>query len=207
MPKELIRTASSSSEKEHRLARSKPKHRFGEGGRSLPVVMISQEMIDEAVRLIPFTKVKRTIASSVDTLTGHLGEFAFAHYYFGDWKKHRVGKNKGETDFPDIEIKTSAFPFSEKLNLLVREDYAAKRKPAYYVQIIVAVDSETVKEIPAHTKAILCGFATASEVDSAPLKDFGSKFGRKGGYKCRYISLKRLHPIQELLQKKKMTSL
>ena len=188
MPKEQTPTGSSSSEKVL-------KH-------SLPVVMITQEMIDEAIRLIPFTKVKRTIASSVDTLAGHLGEFAFAQYYFGDWKLHRVGKNKGETDFPDIEIKTSAFPFSEKLNLLVRKDYAAKRKPAYYVQIILDVDSESVQEIPPHTKAILCGFATAKEVDAAPLKDFGSKFGGEGGYKCRYISVNKLHPVKELIQKK-----
>ena len=162
--------------------------------------MITQEMIDEAIRLIPFTKVKRTIASAVDTLAGHLGEFAFAQYYFGDWKMHRVGKNKGETDFPDIEIKTSAFPFSNKLNLLVREDYAAKRKPAYYVQIIIDVDSKSVQEIQPHTKAILCGYATASEVDAAPLKDFGNKLGGAGGYKCRYISVMKLHPIRELLR-------
>ncbi len=168
--------------------------------------MITQQMIDEAKRLIPSTKVKRTTASSVDTLTGHLGEFAFAQYYYGDWKKHRVGRNKGETDFPDIEIKTSAFPFSEKLNLLVREDYALKRKPACYVQIILDVESETIHEIQSHTKAILCGFATAEEVDAAPLKDFGSKFGGEGGYKCRYIPVKELHPLVGLTQKK-MTSL
>lgn len=198
MPKEQTRTESSSSEKERKLARSKPKHCFGEVWRSLPMVMITQEMIDEAKRLIPFTKVNRTITSSIDTLAGHLGEFAFAQYYFGDWKKHRVGKNKGETDFPDIEIKTSAFPFSEKLHLLVREDYAAKRKPAYYVQIIIDVHSESIQKISAHTKAILCGFATADEIDNAPLKDFGSKFGGEGGYKCRYISVKKLHPVEEL---------
>ena len=85
-------------------------------------------MINEALRLIPITQVNRTIASKIDTLTGHLGEFAFAQYFFRDWRSHNVGWNKGEPDFGKIEIKTSAFPFNNRLNLLVREDYAQKNK-------------------------------------------------------------------------------
>ncbi|MBW7887611.1 MAG: hypothetical protein H3C35_04500 [Bacteroidetes bacterium] len=161
-------------------------------------ISITQEMLDEAERLIPQTKVERTIASNIDTLTGHLGEFVFAEWFFGSWKNHRVGKNKGMEDFPDIEIKTSAFPFSEHLHLLVREDYAKKRKPKYYVQIILNVAAPNSASIPTGTSAILCGYATAEEIDSAPLKDFGSKFGKKGGYFCRHISLKNLHSLEEL---------
>lgn len=155
-------------------------------------------MIDEAKRLIPATKVERTIASKIDTLTGHIGEFVFAQFLFGDWKKHRVGANKGEVDFPDVEIKTSAYPFSETLHLLVREDYARKRKPKFYVQIIIDVESESAEEILPHTKAMLCGYATSEEIDNAPLKDFGSKLGSNGGYKCHYIPITKLHSIEEL---------
>lgn len=155
-------------------------------------------MIDEAIRLIPETKVERTISSNIDTLTGHLGEFAAAQFLFGDWRKHRVGKNKGEADFSDIEVKTSAYPFSESLHLLVREDYARKRKPKFYVQVILDVDSKTAQEILPHTKALLCGYATADEVDAAPLKDFGSKLGGEGGYQCRHIKIERLHRIGKL---------
>jgi hypothetical protein len=184
MPREQTQTASFSSKSRNK--------------RSYPVVMITQEMIDEADRLIPGTKVERTIASRIDTLTGHLGEFAAAQFLFGDWRKHRVGKNKGEVDFSDIEVKTSAYPFSESLHLLVREDYARKRKPKFYVQVILDVNSETAQEILPHTKALLCGYATADEVDAAPLKDFGSKLGGKGGYQCRYIKIGRLHRISTL---------
>jgi len=155
-------------------------------------------MLDEALRLVPTTQVKRTIASNIDTLAGHLGEFAFAQFYFGDWKKNNVGKNKGKTDFQNFEIKTSAFPFSEKLNLLVREDYAMKRKPKFYVQIILDVDSRNANTISPNTKAYICGFATAEDIDNAPLKDFGSKLSERGGYKCKYISIKNLKPIEEL---------
>jgi hypothetical protein len=151
--------------------------------KTYPSVVVTQEMIDKAKKLIPSTRVFRTIASKIDTLTGHLGEFAFADYFYGNWRNHRVGKNKGETDFEDIEIKTSAFPFSESLNLLVREDYAQKRKPSFYVQVII--------------KAYICGFASAEEVDNASKRDFGSKFKRAGGYQCHYINIKALHPMEE----------
>jgi hypothetical protein len=165
--------------------------------KTYPSVVVTQEMIDKAKKLIPSTRVFRTIASKIDTLTGHLGEFAFADYFYGNWRNHRVGKNKGETDFEDIEIKTSAFPFSESLNLLVREDYAQKRKPSFYVQVIIDVDSRDARDIAVGTKAYICGFASAEEVDNASKRDFGSKFKRAGGYQCHYINIKALHPMEE----------
>lgn len=165
---------------------------------SPPHILITQEMLNEAVRLIPQTTVERTVASKIDTLTGHLGEFAFAEYMFGDWRKNFVGKNKGENDFGDFEIKTSAFPFNSKLNLLVREDYARKRKPKFYVQIIIDVRSQLADSIPAHTRAYLCGYAASEEVDKAPQKDFGSKTGKSGGYRCHFIPITQLKPMDEL---------
>lgn len=165
-----------------------------------PFVILTEEMLREAEALIPSTKVNRTVASHIDTLSGHLGEFVFAAYMFGNWQLHRVGKNKGEADFGDYEIKTSAFPLSDKLHLLVREDYARKRKPAYYVQIILDVKDTKAATIPPHTCAYLCGYATAEEVDKAPLKDFGSKLGKDGGYQCHYIGISQLRPVHELLR-------
>lgn len=164
-----------------------------------PTIAITSEMLAEAERLIPFTQVNRTKASLIDTLTGHLGEMAFAQLYFGDWRKHRIGKNKGDVDFPNIEIKTSAFPFSSKLHLLVREDYALKRKPAFYVQIILDTKSAHAESIPAGINAVVCGYATSDEVDNAPLKDFGSKIGKEGGYKCRYIPIESLHQLDNAI--------
>ena len=163
-----------------------------------PKITITPEMLEEAQRLIPQTRVNRTVASPMDTLAGHLGEFAFAAYFFDDWRRHNVGQNKGETDFGDVEIKTSAYPFSEKLHLLVREDYAKKRKPAAYVQVIIDLPSPQAAEILPGTTAILCGFADAAAVDAAPKKDFGSKFGSDGGYLCHFIRIDQLRPMAEL---------
>jgi hypothetical protein len=83
---------------------------------NFPFVVITEQMLREAEALIPSTKVNRTVASHIDTLSGHLGEFAFAAYMYGDWKQHQVGKNKGASDFGNYEIKTSAFPLNNKLN-------------------------------------------------------------------------------------------
>jgi hypothetical protein len=163
-----------------------------------PEIVISREMLSEAQRLVPQAKVNRTVASPIDTLVGHLGEFVFAAYFFGDWRRHRVGKNRGEVDFEDVEIKTSAHPFSTNLHLLVRQDYAQKRKPATYVQIIIDIPSQHTEAIAQGTTAILCGFADADSVDCAPLKDFGAKPNHESGYQCHYIPIEQLRPMTQL---------
>jgi hypothetical protein len=103
-----------------------------------PVIKISKEMIEDATLRAPSVAVNRTQTSSYDTMYGILGEYCFAQWFVGNWISHSKLDTKGKTDFfGKIEIKTSAFPFSEKLNLLVREDYARKRKPHFYVQTII----------------------------------------------------------------------
>jgi len=159
-------------------------------------IKITKEMLDDAIQKVNEVSVNRTIASKIDTLTGIIGEYVFAQYFFDDWRKNRVGENKGDVDFKDIEIKTSSFPFSEKLNLLVREDYAIKRKPPYYVQIIIDVQSRTADSIQPNTDAFICGWATADEVDNAPKRDMGSKLAQRGGYKCHYINIKQLNDME-----------
>lgn len=165
-----------------------------------PTIRITEEMIDAAKNLEASVKVNRTVASEIDTLTGILGEFVFAQYFYSDWRKNRVGSNKGDVNFTDIEIKTSAFPFSERLNLLVREDYAQIRKPPFYVQIIISVDDPKASSINPGTTAYVCGYASAIDVDAAPLRDFGSKFGNDGGYKCHHIKITNLKPMSTFRQ-------
>jgi len=164
-------------------------------GERYPRVLISAEMLAEARRLAPQIQVQRTRASPLDTLTGALGEFAFAQWLHGDWRQHEVGRNRGAADFEGrIEIKTSVFPFSDNLHLLVREDYARKRHPPFYVQIILDADSGA-GDIAAGTEAIIAGFASSVAVEAAPLKDMGSKFGGTGGYRCHGIAVRELQPM------------
>lgn len=163
-----------------------------------PRIVVTDELLRAAEPLAREARIRRTKASPVDALTGVLGEMVFAQYLFGDWRRHQIRTNRGKADFDTIEIKASAYPFHGGLHLLVREDYASKRKPLCYVQIIFDVASREANDIPANTPAVLCGFATWQEVDRAPRKDFGSKLGDKGGYRCRYIPVRQLHPMNEL---------
>ena len=68
-----------------------------------PSISITAEMLTEANAIIKLVRVNRTIASRIDTLTGVLGEFLFAEYFYGNWKKNRVGSNKGDVDFPILK--------------------------------------------------------------------------------------------------------
>ncbi len=162
-------------------------------------VVITAEMLHAANLAASLAHINRTIASPVDTLTGVLGEMVWAQYYFGDWRKHNVMKNIGKTDFNQVEIKASAFRFNPRLNLLVREDYHAKRKPKYYVQVIIDVDPKN-PSIVSETSAFICGFATGDEVERAPLRDEKSKRGGAAGFRTRYIPILSLHPIREFPQ-------
>lgn len=160
-------------------------------------IEITAEMIAAAQDVVEAVRVKRTVASPYDTLAGMLGELAFAEWFLGDWKLHDMASTKGKPDFEDrIEIKTSAFPFRPTLNLLVREDYAAKRRPDAYVQTIIDIPTPQVREIRAGWTCRLAGWATAVQVDAAPLRDFGSKGGGRGGYRCHHIMIQDLQPME-----------
>ena len=153
-------------------------------------------MLEYASEAAKVTAVHRTVASPYDTIAGLIGELIFAEYIYGDFKKHNLYDTKGKSDFFDeIEIKTSAFPFRDNLNLLVRSDYAKKRKPKFYIQIILDIPSRNSKQIDPGVEGIICGYATADDIDNAPLKDFGSKFGGRGGYQCHFIQIGNLKDI------------
>ena len=164
-----------------------------------PLISITPQMIASAIRRAPEVAVKRTKTSNYDTVYGLLGEYCFAQWLFNDWEGHSKIDTKGQIDFLNrIEVKTSAFPFSDKLNLLVREDYAKKRKPDFYVQTIIDLPSRANQKIHPNTICVLAGYATNIDVEDAPLKDFGSKFGGPGGYRCKYIRIDHLKPVEEL---------
>ncbi|MBI4675476.1 MAG: hypothetical protein HY741_27845 [Chloroflexi bacterium] len=160
-------------------------------------IVISAQMLRAAELAKGLVQVNRTIASPIDTLTGILGEMVWAQYYFGDWQKHNLVSNRGKSDFAQVEIKTSAFRFNPRLNLLVREDYSAKRAPKFYVQIIIDIEPKNPAIAP-NTNAYICGYATADEVANAPLRDENKKGGGAAGYRCKFIPILKLHPISEL---------
>lgn len=159
-------------------------------------IAITEGMLDHARQILPRVKVHRTVASPVDGLAGLVGEFVFGEWFLGDWRRHHALDTRGRPDFLDrIEVKTSAFPFSPRLNLLVREDYAARRHPDCYVQIIIDTPSAGVRGIEPGWMGRICGWATAEQVDRAPTRDFGAKGGGPGGYRCHYLPISSLNPM------------
>lgn len=162
-------------------------------------VRIDEAMLSSAQSTVATVRVHRTQASPYDTLVGILGEFAFAQWWRGSWEMHEVGDNRGDIDFSDgVEVKTSAFPFSDRLNLLVRSDYAKARAPDAYVQVILCIPRRDSRSIAPGTIARLSGWASHRELVDAPQRDFGSKFGGRGGYMCHFIPIHSLHPMATL---------
>lgn len=160
-------------------------------------VPITAEMLEYARAAEEDVRVHRTRASKIDSLTGLIGELAFAQWFLGVWKAHDVRDTKGRPDFLEvIEVKTSTYPWSDRLNLLVREDYAEKRRPEYYVQVIVDAPNRDAQDIQPGWNCRISGWATPDEVDKAPLRDFGAKGGGRGGYRCRYIAIKDLRAME-----------
>lgn len=161
-------------------------------------ILTTQEMLDTARRSIDAVRVRRTVASPIDTLAGLVGEFAFGQWFLGDWRKHDVFNTKGKADFDDrVEVKTSAYPFRDTLNLLVREDYAQKRRPECYVQVIIDTPDRYARDIEPGWVCRISGWATSEDVDAAPLRDFGAKGGGRGGYRCRHIAIRDLRPMDQ----------
>lgn len=159
-------------------------------------IQITAEMLEAASAAVDAVKVDRTVASPYDTLAGLIGELAFAQWFLGDWRKHDFLTTKGKPDFLNrIEVKTSAFPFRDTLNLLVREDYAAARKPDAYVQTIINISDRNASKLEPGLICRISGWTTAAVVDAAPLRDFGAKGGGPGGYRCHYIQIKNLNPM------------
>lgn len=163
------------------------------------VFIITEEIYNRAKEIAPTIKITRTKTSPHDQLIGALGELVASQVLYGSIDKSSAGANKGKVDFEkdNIEVKCSWFPFRENLNLLVRKDYAKSRKPRY-IQLIIDKPHFSCKEIRPGHKVYICGWADSSTIDSAPLKDFGSKFGSKGGYECHYIPITELQPMSKL---------
>lgn len=161
---------------------------------SYDVIVLTDEMLGAAAN-VGGTGIARTKSGYDDKLIGDLGEMAFCEWFTGDWRNHEIGHNHGRADYDGIvEVKCSAIPFRDTLNLLVREDYMAKHPSEIYTQLIIDLPALYAK-IAAGQHIILGGFAYREQIAQAPLKDHGSKFGDGGGYRCHHIPIKALEPM------------
>ena len=164
-----------------------------------PTVKISQSMLDYAKSLEHKMQMNRTKESEVDTLSGLMGEFVFAEWWYDDWKKgnrySNLVDNFGKPDFEGhIEIKSSVFPFSEKLHLPIRQDYAEKRCPPVYIFVCFNVSNRYKKLITADTQAIIVGWTDGKTAHEGKLAYMpGVK-----GFKCYLTPVPKLRPMNKL---------
>ena len=159
-------------------------------------IPITKEMLDYAKSLERTMQMNRTKASEVDTLTGLMGELIFAEYWYGNFKVgnqyENLVKNFGQPDFEGrFEVKASCFPFSMDLNLLIREDYAKKRTPPFYIQILFDTDK---KEITTDTEAMIIGYKDGELAHNGELKEMRGV----EGFKCYHTKFSDLDPIEDI---------
>ena len=155
-----------------------------------PRIEITAEMMHQAMKLRDEITVNRTRENDQDAVIGALGEFAFAEWKYGDWRKNNVGKSKGKHDFKGgIEIKTSARKYSPTLHLMVREDYAQSRIANFYVQALI--DAEPGERIGEGCAVFLVGFCKGETVKEAAVMDFW------GAFRVKAVPFYRLSPMEE----------
>jgi hypothetical protein len=78
---------------------------------------------------------------------------------------------------------------------MVREDYAHKRQPAFYVLVLIGQDQKPQEECEAY----VCGWATHAEVVAHPPRERISRHTQtKQGYRCYEVSCSELHALSEL---------
>jgi len=153
-------------------------------------VVLPLDAFERAHKIAPgINRHKASDTVSSDTVIGVLGEMAWAQLRYGSWDVINQMGPIGTIDDDNVEVKCSKTKLRVNLNLLAKEEYVKRRSPDYYVQFILEDNN-----------CHLVGWATGNEVETAPLKDFGTKFGRGAGYRCHYIPIKKLHKPIELLR-------
>jgi len=152
---------------------------------------------DAAVR-----QMSRTRASQQDAYIGTLGELVWAKLRYGDWSHFDTLHTRGKSDDAgsgdsagDVEIKTSKTRISTSSHLMVREDYALKRQPAFYVLVLVPQDQPPQQERDAY----VCGWASHAEVIARPpIERISRHTQRPQGFRCYEVGCGDLKPLHTL---------
>ena len=177
------------------LSRSLPKHAI-----RIPIddALRTRALADGSLR-----QMSRTRASSQDAYIGTLGELVWAKLRYGDWTQFDTLNTRGKSDDAgtgeanagDVEVKTSKTRVADSSHLMVREDYALKRQPSFYVLVLVPQDQ------PPHLErdAYVCGWATHAEVIARPpIERISRHTQRSQGFRCYEVRCGDLHPLHTL---------
>ena len=177
------------------LSQSLPKHAI-----HIPIdeALRARALADSSLR-----QMSRTRASSQDAYIGTLGELVWAKLRYGDWTRFDTLNTRGKSDDAgtgeanagDVEVKTSKTRVADSSHLMVREDYALKRQPRFYVLVLVPQDQPPRMERDAY----VCGWATHAEVIARPpIERVSRHTQRPQGFRCYEVRCGDLHPLHTL---------
>ena len=160
------------------------------------LIDITSDMIQYVNRIKTKLGIERTKESEIDTEVGLMGELVFAKWWYGDYMKGNtlqdLKNNFGHADFDGkFEIKASCHRWSEKLHLPVREDYANKRTPQYYVQVLFDTDKAA---ITTETRALIIGWIHGEQAKNGELR----AMGKITSFKCYLTPFTELSPMSDL---------
>lgn len=174
--------------------------------------------IDEAMRQRAkhdghLRQMQRTRASPADAYIGTLGELVWAQLRYGSYAGFDTLHSQGKVDDHGsvnplepiveigikieigIEIKTSKTRVSPHSHLMVREDYARRRQPDFYVLVLIP----HTQAPSAERDAFVCGWASHAEVIARPpIERISTHTGRTQGFRCYEVAAADLHPLHEL---------
>ena len=160
--------------------------------------------VDEALRQRArhdgeIRKIKRTRASPLDAYIGTLGELVWAQLRYGSHTNFDTLNSRGKVDDPgthaSVEVKTSKTRISPLSHLMVREDYALRRQPSFYVLVLIPQTQPPFAE----RDAFVCGWASHTEVIARPpIERISTHTGRAQGFRCYEVAASDLHPLAEL---------
>ncbi len=159
-------------------------------------IEITPEMLAAADEFVLNVMKARATVTTRSPQTFLIAEFAFAQWFLGDWRRHNFRETNCETNFMDsTEIRSSARPFRNTLNLLAKQPYVDRRNADYYVCVIIDAPVIHPTEIQAGWICKICGWETNAKVKRALKRDVGKGNDRYAGYKSYAILISDLQPM------------
>lgn len=162
-----------------------------------PWVVITEELFQEAKRLIPQIQLQNDRANEFDALTGTVGELAFAQWFYGDFRSHSVGRNFGKSDFEGIEVKTSLHTLTSARHLIAKASYVETRPAAFYVQCFC--NSSTPRRGPLIGDTVfVAGWLAKEQLLNLGRENWEvTRDGENTGIRTLRVPLPRLNPMEE----------
>lgn len=163
-----------------------------------PFLVITQEMLEEAKKHVSAIQLHNDRANLHDSLTGSIGEIAFAKWRFEDLYAHNIGKNFGNGDFDEIEIKTSLTLFSCRMHLIAKESYVRDHPSTIYVQCFISSRTPWRGPLIGDT-VFVAGWCDHQTLISHGFKcNETTREGKKTGIKTLRLPVSKLQPMHSL---------